>query len=78
MILKLPYEDINLCKSNKDVITIFLLNLLFFKNTCVMNICRPPICNKPKTKIYASKFNLPIVSFIDTPGAYPGKGAEEF
>ena len=26
----------------------------------------------------ADKFNIPIISFIDTPGAYPGKGAEEF
>jgi acetyl-CoA carboxylase carboxyl transferase subunit alpha len=25
----------------------------------------------------ANKFNLPIISFIDTPGAYPGVGAEE-
>ena len=25
----------------------------------------------------AEKFNLPIVSFVDTPGAYPGIGAEE-
>lgn len=25
----------------------------------------------------AEKFNLPIVTFIDTPGAYPGVGAEE-
>ncbi len=25
----------------------------------------------------AEKFNLPIFTFIDTPGAYPGKGAEE-
>ena len=25
----------------------------------------------------ADKFGLPIVTFIDTPGAYPGKGAEE-
>ena len=25
----------------------------------------------------ADKFNIPIVSFIDTPGAYPGAGAEE-
>ena len=25
----------------------------------------------------AEKFNIPIVSFIDTPGAYPGAGAEE-
>ena len=25
----------------------------------------------------ANKFNIPIISFIDTPGAYPGVGAEE-
>jgi acetyl-CoA carboxylase carboxyl transferase subunit alpha len=25
----------------------------------------------------AAKFNLPIISFVDTPGAYPGVGAEE-
>ena len=25
----------------------------------------------------ADKFNIPIISFIDTPGAYPGVGAEE-
>ena len=25
----------------------------------------------------ADKFDLPIITFIDTPGAYPGKGAEE-
>ncbi|MBF0620782.1 MAG: acetyl-CoA carboxylase carboxyltransferase subunit alpha [Magnetococcales bacterium] len=25
----------------------------------------------------ADKFNLPIITLIDTPGAYPGKGAEE-
>ena len=25
----------------------------------------------------ANRFNLPIISFIDTPGAYPGVGAEE-
>jgi len=25
----------------------------------------------------AAKFNLPIITFIDTPGAYPGIGAEE-
>jgi acetyl-CoA carboxylase carboxyl transferase subunit alpha len=25
----------------------------------------------------AEKFNLPVVCFIDTPGAYPGVGAEE-
>ena len=24
----------------------------------------------------ANKFNLPIVTFIDTPGAYPGLNAE--
>jgi len=26
---------------------------------------------------FAEKFNLPVVTFIDTPGAYPGIGAEE-
>jgi acyl-CoA carboxylase subunit beta len=26
---------------------------------------------------YAAKFGLPIVTFVDTPGAYPGLGAEE-
>lgn len=25
----------------------------------------------------ASRFNIPIISFVDTPGAYPGLGAEE-
>ena len=25
----------------------------------------------------ADKFNLPVITLIDTPGAYPGKGAEE-
>ena len=25
----------------------------------------------------ADKFNLPVILFIDTPGAYPGVGAEE-
>ena len=25
----------------------------------------------------ADKFRIPIISFIDTPGAYPGVGAEE-
>ncbi|MEL6278016.1 MAG: acetyl-CoA carboxylase carboxyltransferase subunit alpha [Pseudomonadota bacterium] len=25
----------------------------------------------------ADRFNLPVVTFVDTPGAYPGKGAEE-
>ena len=27
--------------------------------------------------LLAEKFNIPIISFIDTPGAYPGVGAEE-
>jgi acetyl-CoA carboxylase carboxyl transferase subunit beta len=26
---------------------------------------------------YAAKFKMPIVTFVDTPGAYPGLGAEE-
>ena len=27
--------------------------------------------------LLADRFNIPIISFIDTPGAYPGVGAEE-
>ncbi len=30
-----------------------------------------------RTMKLAAKFNLPILTFIDTPGAYPGLGAEE-
>ena len=30
-----------------------------------------------RTMKLAEKFNLPIISLIDTPGAYPGIGAEE-
>ena len=30
-----------------------------------------------RTMKLAEKFNLPIVTFVDTPGAYPGIGAEE-
>jgi len=26
---------------------------------------------------FANRFNLPIITFVDTPGAYPGVGAEE-
>ena len=26
---------------------------------------------------FAEKFSLPVLTFIDTAGAYPGKGAEE-
>ena len=25
----------------------------------------------------ANKFNIPIITFVDTPGAYPGIGAEQ-
>ena len=25
----------------------------------------------------ANKFNMPVLTFVDTSGAYPGKGAEE-
>ncbi len=39
---------------------------------------RPEGYRKAKRLIsLAEKFNLPIFTFIDTPGAYPGKGAEE-
>lgn len=27
--------------------------------------------------LLAQKFKLPVITFIDTPGAYPGFGAEE-
>jgi acetyl-CoA carboxylase carboxyl transferase subunit alpha len=26
---------------------------------------------------FADKFSMPVITFVDTPGAYPGKGAEE-
>ena len=26
---------------------------------------------------FAEKFNLPVITLLDTPGAYPGLGAEE-
>jgi acetyl-CoA carboxylase carboxyl transferase subunit alpha len=26
---------------------------------------------------FAEQFNMPVVTFIDTPGAFPGIGAEE-
>ncbi len=39
---------------------------------------RPEGYRKAKRLMHlAEKFNLPIVTFIDTPGAYPGIGAEE-
>ena len=39
---------------------------------------RPEGYRKAKRLIkLAEKFNVPILTLIDTPGAYPGKGAEE-
>ena len=39
---------------------------------------RPEGYRKPiRLMQLADKFNIPIISFIDTPGAYPGVGAEE-
>ena len=39
---------------------------------------RPEGCRKTiRLMQLADKFNIPIISFIDTPGAYPGVGAEE-
>ncbi len=39
---------------------------------------RPEGYRKAKRLMHlAEKFNLPIITFIDTPGAYPGIGAEE-
>ena len=33
--------------------------------------------NAQRLMLMAEKFSLPVVTFIDTPGAYPGVGAEE-
>ena len=35
------------------------------------------IHNYQAIKLVADRFKIPVVSFIDTPGAYPGLGAEQ-
>ena len=50
------------------------------KEKVIHNFCMPqPEGYRKALRIMklAAQFNIPIVSFIDTPGAYPGIGAEE-
>jgi len=48
------------------------------KKECFFGCPHPEGYRKALAKMrLAAKFGLPIVSFIDTPGAYPGIGAEE-
>lgn len=48
------------------------------KLQCHFGCAHPEGYRKAMAKMkLAEKFNLPIVTFVDTPGAYPGLGAEE-
>jgi len=48
------------------------------KVACNFGCANPEGYRKALAKMkFAAKFGLPIVTFIDTPGAYPGIGAEE-
>jgi acetyl-CoA carboxylase carboxyl transferase subunit alpha len=48
------------------------------KIACNFGCAHPEGYRKALLKMqFAEKFNLPIVTFIDTPGAYPGIGSEE-
>ncbi len=48
------------------------------KTACNFGCAHPEGYRKALVKMkLAEKFNLPVVCFIDTPGAYPGIGAEE-
>lgn len=48
------------------------------KITCNFGCANPEGYRKAIAKMnFAAKYNIPIVTFIDTPGAYPGIGAEE-
>jgi acetyl-CoA carboxylase carboxyl transferase subunit alpha len=48
------------------------------KITCNFGCPNPEGYRKAMLKMkFAEKFNIPIVTLIDTPGAYPGVGAEE-
>ena len=48
------------------------------KIACNFGCANPEGYRKAIAKInFAAKYNIPIVTFIDTPGAYPGIGAEE-
>ena len=48
------------------------------RNECLYGCAHPEGYRKALNKMrLAAKFRLPIISLIDTPGAYPGIGAEE-
>jgi acetyl-CoA carboxylase carboxyl transferase subunit alpha len=48
------------------------------KIACNFGCANPEGYRKAIAKMnFAAKYNIPIVTFIDTPGAYPGIGAEE-
>jgi len=48
------------------------------RNACCFGCAHPEGYRKSIAKMrLAAKFHLPIICFIDTPGAYPGIGAEE-
>jgi acetyl-CoA carboxylase carboxyl transferase subunit alpha len=48
------------------------------RNTCFFGCAHPEGYRKALLKMkLAAKFHLPVVCLIDTPGAYPGIGAEE-
>ncbi len=48
------------------------------RTTCNFGCAHPEGYRKAMSKMrLAEKYNMPIICFIDTPGAYPGVGAEE-
>ncbi|MFY9255630.1 MAG: acetyl-CoA carboxylase carboxyltransferase subunit alpha [Fuerstiella sp.] len=48
------------------------------RNECLYGCANPEGYRKAMSKMeMASRYNLPIICLIDTPGAYPGIGAEE-
>jgi acetyl-CoA carboxylase carboxyl transferase subunit alpha len=48
------------------------------KNQCFFGCAHPEGYRKALSKIkLAAKYQLPVITIIDTPGAYPGIGAEE-
>ena len=48
------------------------------RNACFFGCAHPEGYRKAMAKMrMAAKFNMPVICFIDTPGAYPGIGAEE-
>ena len=48
------------------------------RTACYFGCAHPEGYRKALSKMrLASKFGLPVITFIDTPGAYPGVGAEE-